>query len=215
MADGYCLVSLFSPDGCFHSCRLLWLGWSPPAITGCSWTWSWWTSTTGGIRAASGCSVERRRAACQVRALFRGSGHCFSKTGRPLVDPEQTPMPLHRTQAPPDLSPHHTPPHPIPPQPFPLLASILFVISFLLCSGLSSALSSAHTSLCPASSGGSLVSFLTSLSEQAKEAHITVGMARGLRAKQVNCPQEIACTSTQIPPTLEPTGCARKCPSGN
>ena len=114
-----------------------------------------------------------------------------------------------------DLSPHHTPPHPIPPQPLPFLASILFVISFLLCSGLSSALSSAHTSLCPASSGGSLVSFLTSLSEQAKEAHITVGMARGLRAKQVNCPQEIACTSTQIPPTLEPTGCARKCPSGN
>lgn len=25
-----------------------------------------------------------------------GSGHSFSKTGRPLVDPEGTPIPLHR-----------------------------------------------------------------------------------------------------------------------
>lgn len=51
-------------------------------------------------------------------------------------------------------------------------------------------------------------------SEQA-QAHITVVRPWGLRASQVNCPQETACTSTQIPPTPEPTGCARKFHLGN
>lgn len=92
--DGYWPVSLFTPGGCSHSCHLLWLGWSPPAITGCLWTWSWWTSTTGGIRVASGCSAERPRAACQVRTPLRGVVALISKTGRPLVDPGETPKPL-------------------------------------------------------------------------------------------------------------------------
>lgn len=36
--------------------------------------WSWWTSTTGGTRVASGCSVARQKAACQVRPPFGAVG---------------------------------------------------------------------------------------------------------------------------------------------
>ena len=207
-ADGCWWVFLFSLGGCSRSCHLLWRGWSPPAITGCSWTWSWWTSTTGGIRAASGCSVARLRATCQVGSPLENPGCSFSpRLSAPWWTQEEpaSHCPLHLSL--------NSPSHPCP---FPLLTPVLFVLSSLFCLSLSSAQSSVPTSPCPDPSSPAPAAFSTSPSEQAKKPHLTRALVpRGLHAKEVNCPQETACTSTQIPPILEPIGCARKFRSGN
>lgn len=117
--------------GCSRFCHSLWLGWSPPAIIGCLWMWSWWTSTTGGIRVASGCSAARLRAACQVSVPRERWACFFSKSGRPLVDPlSHCPWcgGLNAISLP-------TPPY------------LGFVLTFLFCSSLSPAQFSAHS--CP------------------------------------------------------------------
>lgn len=106
-----------------------------------------------------------------------------------------------------------SPSHPsIPCHPILSHFSFLFCLSSLFCSGLYSALSYTHISPCPALSGP-LHPFRHPAQNKAPQ-HWGSG-AGGLHAEEVNCPQETACTSTQIPPILEPTGCARKFHSEN
>lgn len=167
-ADGCRWVSLLSPGGCSHSCHLLWRGWSPPAITGCSWTWSWWTSTTGGIRAASGCSAERLRAACQVGAPWVAVGTLFIRDWAPPGGSRRNPQalaPLHLR--------FNSPSHPYP---LPLLTPILFVLSSLFHVSLSSAQSSAHISPCPAPSGPPPAAFFDIGLRRGKEAPLRLGV---------------------------------------
>lgn len=47
-------------------------------------------------------------------------------------------------------------------------------------------------------------------SSQNRQNPTSLGSVQGLHGNKVNCPQETVYTSTQTPPTPEPTGCARK-----
>lgn len=164
----------------------------------------------------------------QVGAVWKGRGEharyappwepwarFFPKTVRPLVDPKGAPGPAATPRG---LILRSVSPCPIPshlPKPLPLLTSILFVFSFLLCPRLSSAQSSANTSRCPAPSVLPLHPSCHPPQNRQRSPTSPGVWSQGLHAKEINCPQGTACTSTQIPPTLEPTGCARKFHLGN
>lgn len=138
---------------------------------------------------ANGCSVERQKAACQVRPPFGAVGMLFLPDWRPLVD---------CSSSCPDVK---------------VLYPMRHLNLPLACHLFSSSAEDTQLNPLPSFAPSNLpVPSPESVlrSSQNRQNPTSLGSVQGLLGNKVNCPQETVYTSTQTPPTPEPTGCARK-----